>query len=264
MLRWTSVAKPCDDSPTCRTNGSCSSETVSAPISPPAVWSKASPGRTPPSDLQIVSLAAPQPENAWVADLHAVDGAAAPGADAEFVAVIRYEGEVRRPAVQAGFHVDGVLVQSRVVDLEPGQRRELSFVHRFEAGAESTGPRFGVVRVELSDDRLPDDNHREVVVPILPSLNVLYVSQDGPSDQTPEAAAGRGLWIQRLLAPVVERGDVQPKLANHARRRRSCLSRGFCRKLASRCWPVCVRPRKACRATPCRCSAITSRKAASC
>jgi hypothetical protein len=169
-------------------------------------------GPDAPSDLQIVSLAAPNAENAWVAELRAVDGAAAPGADCEFVAVVRYEGPARRPAVQVGFQVDGVLVQSRVVDLEPNQRRELSFVHRFEAAAESTGPRFGTVRVELSDDRLPDDNHRDVVVPILPSLNVLYVSQTGPSEPTPEAAAGRGLWIQRLLAPVVERGDVQPRL----------------------------------------------------
>lgn len=169
-------------------------------------------GEGAPSDVQIVSLAPPAPENAWIAEWRAVDGAAAPGADAEFVAVVRYEGPVRRTNVQIGFHVDGALVQSRVVDLEPNQRREVSFTHRFETAAESNGPRYAVVGVELSDDRLPEDNRRETVVPIVPSLNVLYVSETGPAESTPEAAAGRGLWIQRLLAPVVERGDVQPRL----------------------------------------------------
>jgi hypothetical protein len=102
-------------------------------------------------------------------------------------------------------------VQSRVVDLDR-TAREVSFTHRFETAAESNGPRYAVVGVELSDDRLPEDNRRETVVPILTSLNVLYVSETGPAESTPEAAAGRGLWIQRLLAPVVERGDVQPRL----------------------------------------------------
>ena len=169
-------------------------------------------GEGAPSDVQIVSLAPQAPENAWVAEWRAVDGAAAPGADAEFLAVVRYEGPVRRTNVQIGFHVDGALVQSRVVDLEPNQRREISFTHRFESAAESAGPRYAVVGVELSDDRLPEDNRRDTVVPIMPSLNVLYVSETGPAEDTSEAVAGRGLWIQRLLAPVVQRGDVQPRL----------------------------------------------------
>ncbi|MCE9604530.1 MAG: VWA domain-containing protein [Planctomycetia bacterium] len=166
-------------------------------------------------DVQVLTLNAGPTDNAWLSDLRAVDGAAVAGADADFLAVVRYEGAARRADVQVSFTVDGKLMQTRVVDLEPNQRREVLFTHRFETAPSAESPRFAVVEVGLSDDRLPDDNQRQTVVPLVSGLSILYVSEHGPSKGEAgrnESAAGRGLWIQRLLAPVVERGDVQPKL----------------------------------------------------
>jgi hypothetical protein len=162
-------------------------------------------------DVQIVSLGPSVAENAWIADLSLLDGAAVAGADTEFAAVVRYEGLNRRQGVQVNFSVDGQLVQSRVIDLEPNSRRLVTFAHRFEPTTSSDAPRYGVVSVGLSTDRLPDDDSRHLVAPIVEPLPVVYVTEHGP-DGSAESVAGRGLWIQRLLAPVVERGDTQPKL----------------------------------------------------
>lgn len=183
--------------------------------------SRLAPDADAPRDVQLVALSPENGENAWVAELRAVEGAAVPGADCEFVAVVRYEGPARRAGVQIDFRIDGKLIQSRVVDLEPNQRREIAFAHRFDTATPSTDAaaqdRYAVASVELADDRLPDDNRRDSVVPIVPGLQVLYVTERGPTEPTAEAKAGRGLWIQRLLAPVVDRADVAPKLVriNH-------------------------------------------------
>jgi len=167
-------------------------------------------------DLQVLTLAAGPTDNAWVSELRAIDGAAVAGAETEFLAVLRYEGTTRRPNIQVSILVDGKPVDSHVVvDLEPGQRREIPFTHKFESAPTAEGPRSAVVEVSISDDRLPDDNVRQTVVPIMSNLSILYVSEHGPAigdSSRNETAAGRGLWIQRLLAPIVERGDVAPKL----------------------------------------------------
>lgn len=166
-------------------------------------------------DLQVLTLSAGPSDNAWISELRAIDGAAVAGAEAEFLAVLRYEGTARRADVQVSFSVDGKLTGTRVVDLEPGQRREILFSHKFETAPTAEQPRSAVVEVSISDDRLPDDNIRQTVVPLMSNLSILYVSEHGPAagdGNRTETAAGRGLWIQRLLAPIVERGDVQPKL----------------------------------------------------
>lgn len=164
-------------------------------------------------DVQLVVVRPDVVENAWVAELRAVDGVAAAGAATEFAAVVRYEGPARRSGVQVTLAVDGATVETHVIDLEPGSRRLVTFTHKFPSGdgATAAGPRFADVAVSLSNDRLAEDDERHLVVPIVEPLPILYVSDYGPDMEVPEAAAGRGLWIQRLLAPVVERGETEPK-----------------------------------------------------
>jgi hypothetical protein len=163
-------------------------------------------------DVQLVVLRPEPLENAWVADLRATDGVAVGGAAAEFTAIVRYEGPARRPGVQVGITVDGVLIESRTVDLEPGARRLVTFLHRFAKPDATSAARFADVSVALSADRLPEDDMRHTVVPIVEPLPIVYVTTHGPNNEATESTGGRGLWIQRLLAPVVERGDVEPKL----------------------------------------------------
>ncbi len=167
-------------------------------------------------DVQVMTLAAGPADNAWISELRAIDGAAIAGADTEFLVVVRYEGTGRRDNVQVSFTVDGKLIDTHPpVDFEPGQRREFLFTHKFETAPTAEGPRSAVVEASITDDRLPDDNVRQTVVPLMAGLSILYVSEHGPTGSDgnrAESAAGRGLWIQRLLAPIVERGDVRPKL----------------------------------------------------
>ncbi len=162
-------------------------------------------------DVQLVALGPTTTDNAWVADVRAVDGAAVQGTETEFAATLRYEGAARRPGVQVGFHIDGRLVETHVVDLEPNSRRLVTFVHRFESAAVAEGPRYAAATVSLSADRLPEDDVRHLVVPIVEPLPILYVSEHGPTSGDAADATGRGLWLQGLLAPVVDRGDTAPK-----------------------------------------------------
>jgi hypothetical protein len=164
-------------------------------------------------DVQLVVLRPEPLENAWVAELSALDGVAVGGAASEFNAVVRYEGPARRTGVQVGITVDGVLVENRTVDLEPGARRFVTFTHRFPKPDATNPNRFADVAVTLSADRLPADDARHLVVPIVEPLPIVYVTTHGPEGES-ASPSGRGLWIQRLLAPVVERGDVDPKLVS--------------------------------------------------
>jgi hypothetical protein len=163
-------------------------------------------------DVQIAVVRPDVLDNAWVAELRCEDGVAVGAAPAEFTAVLRYEGPSRRSGVQVALAVDGVLVESRAVDLEPNARQLVSFNYTFPKSETSEAVRFADVAVSLNEDRLPADDVRHLVVPIVEPLAVVYVTDQGPASDQPEAAAGRGLWIQRLLAPVVERGDAAPKL----------------------------------------------------
>lgn len=162
-------------------------------------------------DVQLVVLRPEPLENAWIAELSALDGVAVGGAASEFNAVVRYEGPARRTGVQVGITIDGILVENRTVDLEPGARRFVTFTHRFSKPDATNPNRFADVAVTLSPDRLTDDDARHLVVPIVEPLPIVYVTTHGPEGES-ASPNGRGLWIQRLLAPVVERGDVDPKL----------------------------------------------------
>ncbi|HEV3003906.1 MAG TPA: BatA domain-containing protein [Pirellulales bacterium] len=168
------------------------------------------------AELQIVDVAADSPENAWVASFAWQDELADAETSGNFLATVRYDGRKPRTDVAVTLLVDGTAVAGRVIDLKPGQARELSFPFRFSSPEQPGKPAFVTAMIELAHDRLPADDERVLVVPVASALPVLFVDDVGAQGPVAnrDSATHR---LQRLLAPAVQgdrsQGLVQIELA---------------------------------------------------
>lgn len=156
-------------------------------------------------DLQLVSLAPEHSDNAWVADVRVQDGVADIETATEFVAVIRYEGANPRRNVQVTLAVDGTPVESQTVDLEPGQRRDVTFTHRFDVSVEAGQASYVSATVELAPDRLAGDDARSLAVPVVAGLPVVFVDNLGDQEDPAQGRFGETYRLRRLLAPGSKR-----------------------------------------------------------
>lgn len=149
-------------------------------------WSKSQLGEL--SDLpemQVVRVAATAAENAWIESVAVQDGLADATFPATLLVTVRYEGAARKTNLQVSLDVDGVPIASQTIDLEPGQRRELAFTHKFDEPADPSQPAWSKVRAYLTPDSLPGDDERHVIVPVLSRLPVVFIDQYGPRDENP-------------------------------------------------------------------------------
>ena len=96
----------------------------------------------PPLDLQAVAVAVPETDNTWVESFAVTDGVADVELPATLTAVIRHEGSQPRRHVQVSLAVDAAEVATETIDLEPGQAREVTFSHLFDATVEPGKPAF--------------------------------------------------------------------------------------------------------------------------
>ena len=90
--------------------------------------------------------------------------------------------------------------------------REIQFPpHRLDVPAEPGKPAYVTAEVSLPDDfdRLPADNKRFLVVPVLAALPVVFVDQYGPQEEKLHRY-GDTYWLRRLLAPVSKHGTERP------------------------------------------------------
>lgn len=165
----------------------------------------------PLGDFQAVRLGPPERDNTWVAEFEPQDPVASPAASTLFRAVIEHAGKART-GVEATLIVDGRAVDSRTVDLEPGQRRELDFEHRFTAQVAAGEVVEVPVSIMLSPDRLPADDERHVVVPVVAALPVVFIDQLGSEERPRLGRVGETYLLRRLLAPVESRSDPAPQL----------------------------------------------------
>jgi hypothetical protein len=108
--------------------------------------------------------------------------------------------------------VDGAEVATETIDLEPGQSRELTFQHRFDAAAEPGRPASATAVVRLSSDSLPEDDSRAIVVPVVAALPVVFIDQYGAAEDSRRNRFGETRHLRRLLAPVVSRADAEKQL----------------------------------------------------
>ena len=170
-------------------------------------------GNRPPLDMQAVAVAVPEPDNTWVESFAVVDGVADVELPATLTAVVRHEGREPRRHVQVALMIDGAEVATDSIDLEPGQSREVTFSHLFDASPEPDRPAWSTALVVLPEDAVPEDDRRCLVVPVVSSLPVVFVDQYGASDEDPRRGRlGETRSVRRLLAPVTTRDAAQKQL----------------------------------------------------
>lgn len=158
--------------------------------------------------MQLVQILPDEVENAWIADFRLQDEIADSSTPAVFRATIRYEGSSPRHDVQATLVVDGVTIATQTIELQPGQEREVRFPpYSFEAAAEPGQVAFVTAEVAIPHDRLPGDDHRVLMVPVVSSLPVVFVDQYGPDEDPRRNRIGETFRLRRLLAPQASRSD---------------------------------------------------------
>jgi hypothetical protein len=171
------------------------------------------PSGRPPLDMQAVAVAVPETDNTWVESLAVVDGVADVELPATLTAVVRHEGREPRRDVQVSLVIDGSEVATDSIDLEPGQAREVTFSHLFDASPEPDRPAWATAMVVLPEDAIRQDDRRCLVVPVVSSLPVVFVDQYGEKDEDPRRGRlGETRSVRRLLAPVTIRDSTQQQL----------------------------------------------------
>ena len=163
-------------------------------------------------ELQLVDVSAPGGENTWVSDFSLQDGIASAANDARFVARIQHAGAARSN-VPVSLSVGGVDVQTRIVDLEPGQTREVLFdPYRFEEPPAAGQAHFMAASVSIPPDRLELDNGRYLSVPVVASLPVVFVDSLGSEEEPASLRYGETRQLRGLLAPNVGRRNTDGQL----------------------------------------------------
>lgn len=116
--------------------------------------------------------------NTWIEDFALFDGIASAARPAQFRVVLRHVGE-DRAGVRVRLRINDTVVDERSVDMVAGGPREMIFKHRFDTAGTSTEPLFINARVDIEPDRLPGDDFRTVVVPVVSEVPVLFVDEEG-------------------------------------------------------------------------------------
>ena len=192
-------------------------------------------------ELQIVPIGQDvDRENAWVASLEPQDRIADKDVPALITAIIRYERPLRRrkgqdaenaqdaengqdsetdeakKKVQVTLKVAGEPAETQTVELLPGQHRNVTFEHLFACDATPDRPVFVPISVSINPpDRLPQDDTRHLIVPVVTSLPVLFIDQLGQREDPQRGIYGETAHLRSLLAPKLskeEKEEETPKL----------------------------------------------------
>jgi hypothetical protein len=165
-----------------------------------------------PKGIEVEEIVPQEVENAWIADLKLRDGVADLQTPAVFVATVQYAANrsvLPRRDVPVTLTVDGVQVATKTVELQPGQKREVEFPpYQFDVMTEPGKPTFVRAEVSIPGDRLPDDDQRFLVVPVVATLPVVFVDQWGEGEEDPRRNRyGETFHLRRLLAPMASRAE---------------------------------------------------------
>lgn len=151
-------------------------------------------------DLQVVAVTPDENENSWVADFRLQDGIADLETPALFTAVVRHEGPTARRAVEVKLTINGSEVDSKVIDLEPGQAREVTFSYRFDVPVEEGRATYVPAQVSLPHDRYREDDSRFLMVPVMSTVPVLFIDQVGIDESPAKNRYGETRALRRLMA----------------------------------------------------------------
>lgn len=170
-----------------------------------------------PCPMQLIEVEPAEVENAWIADFRLRDGVADLQTPAVFLATIAYEGATVRQQVPVTLTVEGAKIAVEMVDLQPGQRREIQFPpYQFNVPTEQGKTSFATAEVSIPQDRLPADDQRFVVAPVVARLPVVFVDQFGQDEDRRRNRYGETFPLRRLLAPMIGGSrDLQPVEIRH-------------------------------------------------
>ena len=169
-------------------------------------------------DVQLVQVSPQRRTNTWVSSFRLRDGVADTESPAVFEAVLRHDGDERRSQLRVTLKVNAAVAEERFVDLQPGQSLHLHFKHRFDVAGSSREPLFVSARLELAPDGLPHDDFRELVVPVIAQVPVLFVDEMGDLENPKLNRFGETYPLRRLLAP--RKGDREGRHLLEVRHRR--------------------------------------------
>jgi len=159
-----------------------------------------------PAPMEVIQVVPDVVDNAWVADLRVRDGLADLQTPATLVATLGYRGPATRRDVQVTLTIDGATAATATVDLEPGQMREVQFPpYKFDLPVEPGRPAFVTAEVSIPHDRLPADDQRFLIVPVVASLPVVFVDALGSDEDPRNNRYGETFYLRRLLAPITSR-----------------------------------------------------------
>lgn len=170
-------------------------------------------------EVQLVDVSARNPENSWVSDFRVLDGLADCSTPTKFIATISHQGPAARRDVQVAFSIDGAVVQSKTIDLNPDQTVEVAFEHKFSDPPSPGSIRWATAKVSLPPDRLEIDDSRFLAVPVVAALPVVFVDQYGESEDPQQNRLGETHNFRQLLAPQTARGDRQARFVRVVQRR---------------------------------------------
>jgi hypothetical protein len=168
-------------------------------------WSAktAASARDEPAGLHVCDLSDGAWENTWVSDVRLNDDVVNLDTPATVFVGIHHHGETLR-RTEVSLFVGERLAATRSVELPPGTtQRQLSFECSFaEAPVEPGDVTFIPVRATVNPDRLEEDNHRSVMVPVVTSLPVVFVDQYASEEEDARLGRlGETRPLRQLLAP---------------------------------------------------------------
>lgn len=164
-------------------------------------------------EMQVVEVGASSVENTSISSLQVADGIADVVTPTRFIVELHHDGDQPRENVPVKFTVDDAEI-SKAITLEPGQTREVVFEYVFDTHQPAPGETLFVpVTVTIPADRLPLDDRRQVVVPVVATLPVVFVDQYSEGEEsTAENRVGETKPLRKLLAPKTSRTDAARQL----------------------------------------------------
>lgn len=164
-------------------------------------------------DFQIMRIAPETIENVWISDFELQDGVADTETPAVFLTTVRHTGTRPITNVQVQLSIDDAEIASRLIDLEPGQARQIEFRQRIDTATDTGALGTGIsqatfVRATVTasvegavGDHLLRDNSRSLVVPVVAGMPVVFVDQYGETENLDRGEIGETYRLRRLLAP---------------------------------------------------------------
>ncbi len=151
-------------------------------------------------------------QNSWIAEVRLRDDVVDLDTPATVFVTIRHHGPVPR-RTQVSLTVGAQVVASRSIELPAGDsQRQITFECSFaDAPAELGEATFVPLQAALAPDRLPQDDRRTIMVPVVTSLPVVFVDQYDDQQEDPALGQlGETRPLRHLLAPRSTQQEQRP------------------------------------------------------